>query len=93
MAETRAYITHEAEDRLLLTIREDCTLYSMGTAIDGLSWAFRATDDERWRVFSAQPGPVFEDADEILAEHGWKREKRWAVGDVTTGTYASVTRA
>lgn len=92
MAETRAYINHEAGDRMRLTVRENCKTYSTGQAIDGQSWALMATDDERWHIFGAQPTAVFEGADEILAEHGWKREGRWVVGDATPGTYARVTR-
>lgn len=91
--ELRAYITRDAaDDQLRLTVHEDCTLYSRGTPDWTLSWVSFA-DDGVDHLFGAQPEQQFTDADRILAEHGWTREGPWAVGDVTTGTYARIARA
>lgn len=93
MTETRAYLTITADDQFRVTIREGCGLYSRGTEIPGMSWTLPFADDGRTHLFGAEPDQPYADADEILAEHGWKREGRWAVGDSTTGTYADVSRA
>lgn len=92
--ELRAYITRDAaDDQLRVTVHEDCTLYSRGVPSSTLSWIFPPVDDGKDHLFGAQPEQLFAEADRILAEHGWTREGRWAVGDVTTGTYTRIARA
>lgn len=92
MTETRAYLTHEADDLLRVTVHEGATLYSKGAPTEA-SWTIPLTDDGRDYVMGAQPEQPFVDADRVLAENGWTREGPWAVGDVVTGTYATITRA
>lgn len=91
--ETRAYITYETDDLLRVTVHENCGLYSDGAAVAGASWTYPFVDDGKDHLFGAQPEQVFIGADRVLAEHGWTREEPWGVGDVVTGTYASITRA
>jgi hypothetical protein len=91
--EIRAYIARDDSDQQLrVTVHEDCTLYSRGVPNWTMSWAFPLADDGVDHLFGAQPEQPFEDADRILAEHGWTREGRWVSGDVVTGTYARITR-
>lgn len=91
--ETRAYIAHDSETVLRVTVHTGAGLYTQGTPDPDQSWTYPATDDGRVPLFGAQPEQPFEDADRILAEHGWTREGRWLVGDVITGTYARICRA
>lgn len=90
--ELRAYIGHDAEGLLRVTVHEDCTLYSKGSPVPEQSWSFPLVGDGVDHLFGAQPEQPFEDADRILAEHAWTREGRWVSGDVVTGTYARITR-
>ena len=89
---TRAYLTHDDETTLRVTVHQDATLYDKGSPVPEMTWTFPLVDDGKDHLFGAQPEQPFEDADRILAEHGWTREGRWAVGDVITGTYASIAR-
>jgi hypothetical protein len=89
---TRAYLTHDSETALRVTVHEGCALYSDGTPNLDQSWVFAATDDGVDHLFGAQPERPFRDADRILAEHGWKREGSWMIGDAVTGTYARIAR-
>jgi hypothetical protein len=92
--ETRAYITHEPDGQLRVTVHEGCTLYSEGDVDPNQSWVYPRVNDGVDHVMSAQPDQPFADADSILAEHGWTRESpRWLVGDVIIGTYARITRS
>lgn len=88
--ETRAYLTHDSETVLRVTVHTDCALYSKGDADPDQSWTFPAVDDGKAHTFGSQPDQPFEDADRILADHGWKREGRWLVG---TRAHARICRA
>lgn len=90
--ETRAYLTHDNETTLRVTVHENCTIYSDGTAVSDQSWTFPLADDGTWHLFGSQSDEPFENADRVLIEHAWTREGRWVVGDVVTGTYARVSR-
>lgn len=89
--ETRAYLTPESGNRLRLDIRENCTLYSKGAEVFWVTFPF--VDDGKDHIMGSQPEQPFTDADRVLAGHGWKREGRWVIGDVVTGTYARIIRA
>lgn len=91
--ELRAYITRDDKGTVRVTVHTDVTLYSKGSPDPEQSWTYPLIDSGTDHLFGAQPEQPFEDADRILAEHGWTREGPWAVGDVTTGTYARIARA
>jgi hypothetical protein len=88
----RAYITHDDETTLRVTVHADARLYNTGTPDPDQSWTYRLVEDNVDHLFGAQPDQPFEDADRILAEHGWKREGRWLIGDAVTGTSARIAR-
>ena len=86
----RACLTRETQELLRVTVHKNTRLYSKGDP--GESWTFPVRDDGVTYLLDAQPERPFIDADRILAENGWTREGRWVVGDVVTGTYATISR-
>jgi hypothetical protein len=97
---TKAFITRTdtTSRNYLLTLKTGCTTYTDADhgGTTELQVPFTAdTDDDRIHLFGSMPVPLFDEADRVLAAHGWHRPDRlhWAVGGRTISAIVDSTPA